>query len=158
MNPLNCTFQNCKRFQNRLKCYWEISTRTWPEIYTFVRFAANRKFLQCGWNCYSTRPWSVSTRRLPRSHTSSSFLRVSTLCQQLTVDGMSSVCCRQLIQSLADVVVVWFLSPFPSRAGCNMTICWRQSLGVTSSLPLFIDKVYASMSWAQPTKHILHQM
>ena len=36
MKPLNLSFQNCKLFQNRLKPYREIATRTWPTQYEHV--------------------------------------------------------------------------------------------------------------------------
>ena len=43
MKPLNNSFQNCKPLQNRLKRYREIATRISSKIYTFLRFAADRK-------------------------------------------------------------------------------------------------------------------
>ena len=45
IKSLNHGFQNCKRFQNRLKRYREITTRTWRKMNTFMRFAADRKKL-----------------------------------------------------------------------------------------------------------------
>ena len=35
--------KNYKRFWNRLNCYWEIATRIWPKMSTFMRIAADRK-------------------------------------------------------------------------------------------------------------------
>ena len=45
MKILNHYLQNSKRFLNRLSLYGKIATRIWPKIDTFVRFAADRKYI-----------------------------------------------------------------------------------------------------------------